>query len=195
MHFFDKHAKTLTKFVTALTKIFSIAYGVGTVCLAVALVLVLIDPLPDPLAWGGEPFEEVSCRGFSLAINDGQGQPLPGALPLFLAEAALSLGLMSMVFRNVNLILRTTRGLTKFSKGATPFQKDNVRMLREIGLFFVGITVVQAAFCGIAMLGLGPENAEVSAGATDLVTGILMLCLSQCFAQGEKMQQDVDGLV
>lgn len=196
MTFFEKHAETMTKFATVFTRIFSIAYFVGAVTMIVAFVLVLVDPLlPGQLVWGEEPLEELSVRGFSLVITDSQGKLLPGALPLFLLEGALSLELMGWVFRNVYLILRTTQGLTKFSKGETPFQKDNVRMLREIGIFFISITVVQAVFCSIAMLMLGPENAEVSMGAGDLITGILMLCLSQCFALGTRMQQDVDGLV
>lgn len=196
MTFFNKHAEAFTKFATVLTRFFSIAYFIGAVCMAAALVLVLLNPLaPGEFMQNTQPMEELSSRGFSIIIADSQGKLLPGALPVFFIEAALSLGLMSMVFRNVNLILRTSQGQTKFSKGATPFQKDNVRMLREIGLFFIGITVVQIALCGIAVLVLGPENAEVSAGAGDLITGILMLCLSQCFARGEKIQQDVDGLV
>ncbi|NBI17381.1 hypothetical protein D1841_11695 [Neglecta sp. X4] len=192
MTFFDTHEKRVTKIAAILSKILEIAYFAAMICVVVMLVLVLVDPaLPGRLG----PLEELSSRGFSIIIADSQGKLLPGALPVFFIEAALSLGLMSMVFRNVNLILRTSQGQTKFSKGATPFQKDNVRMLREIGLFFIGITVVQIALCGIAVLVLGPENAEVSAGASDLITGILMLCLSECFAAGARMQQDVDGLV
>lgn len=196
MTFFDKHAEALTKIATLLTRLFSIAYFFGAACMAVALVLALIiPPAPGGLIWGAQPVEELSSGGFSIAISDGQGAPLPSALPVFFVEAALSLILMAMVFRNAHLILRTAQGKTKSSKGRTPFQKDNVRLLREIGLFFIGITVVQMAFCGIAVAMLGPENAEVSAGAENLVTGVLMLCLAQCFALGERMQQDVDGLV
>ncbi len=196
MTFFNKHAEAFTKFATVLTRFFSIAYFIGAVCMAAALVLVLLNPLaPGEFMQNTQPMEELSSRGFSIIIADSQGSLLPGALPVFFIEAALSLGLMGWVFRNVNLILRTSQGLTRFSQGKTPFQNDNVRMLREIGLFFIGITVVQIALCGIAVLVLGPENAEVSAGASDLITGILMLCLSQCFARGEKIQQDVDGLV
>ena len=43
--------------------------------------------------------------------------------------------LMAMVFRNVYLIFKTAEGKTWFSKGATPFQPDIVRMVREIGIF------------------------------------------------------------
>lgn len=192
MTFFDTHEKTFTKFATILSRILEIAYFAAMICVAVMLVLVLVNPaLPGRLG----PLEELASRGFTLVISDAQGNLLPGALPVFLTDCALSLGLMAMVFRNVNLILRTSQGQTKFSQGKTPFQKDNVRMLREIGFFFGGIVVVQWIFCGIAMLVLGPENAEVSAGMGDLVTCILMLCLSQCFALGARMQQDVDGLV
>lgn len=196
MTFFDKHAEALTKFAAVLTKIFSILYSIGAVCMVVILLLMLAGPLaPGNFVWGAKPLEELSSQGFSLVITDGQGNLLPKALPILFVEAAISLGLMAMVFRNAHLILRTTQGLTKFSQGKTPFQKANVRMLREIGFFFIGIAAVQVVFCGIAVLALGPDKAEVSAGAGDLVTGILMLCLAQCFALGVQMQQDVDGLV
>ena len=192
MPFFDTHEKRITKIATILSRILEIAYCGAMICVVVMLVLVLVDPaLPGRLG----PLEELASRGFSLVISDAQGNLLPGALPVFLIDCALSLGLMTMVFRNVNLILRTTQGLTKFSQGKTPFQKANVRMLREIGIFFIAIVVVQWIFCGIAVLVLGPDKAEVSAGAGDLVTGILLLCQAQCFALGVQMQQDVDGLV
>ncbi len=186
MTFFDKHEKTFTRFATVFSKLFEIAYFIAAAGCVVALVLAAVDPAG--FLAGVEPREEISAQGFSLVISNDQRQLLPGALQIFLIEAALSTGLMGMVFRNVNLVLRK-------SQDKTPFQKDNVRMLREIGFFFISIAVVQLIFCGVAVLVLGPDRAEVSAGAANFVTGLLMLCLSQCFALGVRMQQDVDGLV
>ena len=104
-------------------------------------------------------------------------------------------GLTAWVFRDAHLILRTTQGLTKFSQGKTPFQKDNVRMLREMGFFLLAVLVVELVAEVAAVLALGPEQVESSVGLNSFAVGILMLCLSQAFAQGVQIQRDVDGLV
>ena len=67
--------------------------------------------------------------------------------------------------------------------------------MREIGIFFISIAVVELIMSSVAVLVLGPEMAEVSANMGGFIVGVLMLCLSQVFALGQKMQEDVDGLV
>lgn len=187
---------TLTKVATILTKIFEVVYNVGAIAMTVAFVLVLLDPvLPGQVVWGAVPMEELRVQGFSIRIAGPDGTADPKALSVFLLTGALILELMAWVFRNVNLILRTTQGLTKFSKGKTPFQKDNVRMMREIGIFFFSIAVVEFTASAVAVMLLGPETAEISADMGGIVIGVLMLCLSQVFAIGQKMQEDIDGLV
>lgn len=188
---------TLTKVATILTKIFEVLYNVGAITMTVAFVLILLDPvLPGNVIWGGAlPMEELRVQGFAIRIAGPDGTVDNRALIVFLLTGALILELMAWVFRDVNLILRTTQGLTKFSKGKTPFQKDNVRMMREIGIFFFSIAVVEFAASSVAVMLLGPETAEVSADMGGIVVGVLMLCLSQVFAIGQKMQEDIDGLV
>jgi len=197
MDFWDKHQEGLTKAATILSKLLEIVYDIGAVAMVVALVMVAIDPVvPIQLVQGGvAPNEELTVQGFSLVCGSPDGTLNRPALILFLLGGALLLALMGWVFRNTNLILRTTQGLTKFSQGKTPFQKDNVRMLREIGLFFLSMTVVKFVLSVIATMLIGPELAEVSVDFGDAVIGLLMLCLSQCFAIGMRMQQDMDGLV
>ena len=187
----------LTKVATVLTKILEVFYNVGAIAMTVGFVLFLLDPvLPGNAVWGDAlPMEEFRVQGFSIRIAGPDGTVDNRALMIFLLGGALVLELMAWVFRNVNLILRTTQGLTKFSQGKTPFQKDNVRMMREIGIFFISIAVVELAMSGVAVLILGPETAEISADLGGVVIGILMLCLSQVFALGQRMQEDVDGLV
>ena len=46
-----------------------------------------------------------------------------------------------------------------------------------------------------ASVSIGVEAMEVSISMDNVVIGILMLCLSQVFAVGQKMQEDLDGLV
>lgn len=192
----DKRMEILTRVATVFTKIFEVAYNVGAIAMTVAFVLVLLDPvLPGQVVWGSVPMEQLTVQGFSIRIAGADGTVDYKALSVFLLTGALILELMAWVFRDVNLILRTTQGLTKFSKGKTPFQKDNVRMMREIGIFFFSIAVVEFTASAVAVMLLGPEMAEISADMGGFVVGVLMLCLSQVFAIGQKMQEDVDGLV
>jgi len=194
----EKRMGALTKAATVLTKILEVAYSVGAVCMVVGLVLFLIDWnfFPGMLVKGSPaPGEAISVQGFSIVCANPDGTINNAAFIIFLLAGGIILELMAWVFRNANLILRTTQGLTKFSQGKTPFQKDNVRMMREIGIFFLAIWVVQLVFSSIAVMVIGPELAEVSVDMMGIVIGILMLCLSQVFAIGQKMQEDMDGLV
>ena len=146
--------------------------------MVVAVVLVAIDPyVPGQLVWGVGPGAELSTHGFSMVIAGEDGELLVPALVIFLLTGALVLG------------------LTKFSQGKTPFQKDNVRMLREMGFFLLAVLVVELVAEVAAVLALGPEQVESSVGLNSFAVGILMLCLSQAFAQGVQIQRDVDGLV
>ena len=102
--------------------------------------------------------------------------------------AVLILALMAMIFRNLNLII-------KKSEGTTPFQPDNVRMFREIGIFSIAVPVVGLIMSIITRLVLGAEAAEVSNNFSGLVIGIVVLCITQFFAHGIELEKDVDGLL
>lgn len=194
----ERRFEILTKVATVITKVLEIGFSIGAVSMTVAFVLFLADRnlFPGTLVKGAPvPGEAIEVAGFSIVYGNPDGTINTAAFIIFLLAGALVFELMAWVWRNANLILRTTQGLTKFSVGKTPFQKDNVRMMREIGIFFISIAVVQFIAGAVAVLVLGPETAEVSASTSGVTIGILMLCLSQVFAIGQKMQEDVDGLV
>ena len=93
----------------------------------------------------------------------------------------------AMIFRNIYLILKTAKGKTWFSQGETPFQKDITRMIRELGIFLIGLAVI-----GFIM---SLFVSTVSFELLYVVIGILMLCLSSFFAYGEGLQKENDGLI
>lgn len=137
---------------------------------------------------------EFSVAGFSVRVTE-DGALLPGAfLPALLAGIVVC-GLMAMIFRNIYLIFKTSEGKTWFSKGPTPFQKDNVRMLREIGIFAISIPLWELACSFLVTLLVGSDTAEASVSLTGLTFGVAALCLSQFFAYGVRLQQDSDGLL
>lgn len=194
----EKRFEILTKVATVITKMLEIAFSVGAVSMVVGFILFLVDRslFPGTLVKGAPaPGEAIEVAGFSIVYGSPDGTINAAALIISLLAGAIILELMALVWRNANLILRTTQGLTKFSEGKTPFQKCNVRMMREIGIFFISIAAVQFAASVVAVLALGPGTADSSINTSGIITGILMLCLSQVFAIGQKMQEDIDGLV
>lgn len=98
------------------------------------------------------------------------------------------MSLMAMVFRNLYLII-------KKSEGSTPFQKDNIRMLREIGIFSMVIPAVGLIMSTIIRLAAGVDAVEVSMHMDGFMMGIIVLCLTQFFAHGAELEKDVDGLL
>ena len=67
--------------------------------------------------------------------------------------AVIILSLMAMVFRNLYLII-------KRSETGTPFQPDNIRMLREIGIFAIAIPIVGLIMSIVCRLVLGVDAVE-----------------------------------
>ena len=117
------------------------------------------------------------------------------AFVIFFIMMALTLALMAMCARNIHLIFKTSAGKTWFSRGETPFQPDNVRMVREIGIFMIAIPAVQFILSVVARVALGPDMVESGIGMEKLFTGLVILALSQYFAYGMQLQNDVDGLL
>ena len=108
------------------------------------------------------------------------------AIIAYIVYAAFGFATFFMIFRNINLILKTARGKTWFSEGKTPFQKDITRMIREIGIFLILLAVIELIFSFFT---------AVSVNLIYVVIGILMLCLSSFFGYGEQLQKENDGLI
>lgn len=181
--------KQLDKAVSILAKGLELLHWLGS---AVAVVLFVMSfaaqPLLTELLASAGTF---SCYGIEIhpVIN---GSVHFGVVRMGLTGFLLALGLMAMVFRNLYLIAKTARGKTWFSEGETPFQKNIVRMVREIGIFFIAVQAVGMLVATITHLCFG---VEVINNLTGLLIGLVMLYLSQIFARGTQLQNDVDGLL
>ena len=138
---------------------------------------------------------QVAIYGVSMSAAQPGGSIGVGGVRVFSVAAFFIFTLMAMVFRNVYLIFRTSKGKTWFAKGETPFQNDVVRMVREIGIFSISVPVVGLLVSVVARLVMGVDAVEWSVDLGGFVTGILVLCLSQVFAYGMRLQSDVDGLL
>lgn len=137
----------------------------------------------------------LTSGSFCLLTQDASGQPAKAAFVIFFLTLVITCALMAMCARNVYLIFKTSEGQTRFSKGRTPFQPDNIRMVREIGIFMIAIQAAQLVMSVIARIALGPDMVETSLGMEGLFAGLVVLALSQYFAYGMQLQNDVDGLL
>ena len=132
--------------------------------------------------------EDLSLSTYGFEISAGEGGLAAKAVLLFAIAAVVILSLMAMIFRNVRLIL-------KRSRGTSPFQQDNVRMLREIGIFFIAIPAVSLTMAVLLRLLLGDTVETATLDPTHFVMGIFMLCLSLAFDRGAALEADTEGLV
>ena len=153
----------------------------------------------------GVSVRPVNLLGMSVgyaAMGEGAGltsaevlNALRRTLPFLSVAGFLCMALEAMVFRNVGLIIKLSHGLTKHAKGATPFQKDVVRMVKEIGYFLVAIPVLELIISALVRLVAGTEIVELSVDLGSVFTALVVFSLAQIFAYGTSMQQDVDGLL
>ena len=186
---FSKFIANMAKIITKIVEVFQ---WVGAGLMLAATVCALVKPDWIGYFIGFDACEscgaKLSVYGFEIQAAVTNGQVDMTALFLFGIGATLILGLMAMIFRNLHLII-------KKSEGTTPFQHDNVRMFREIGIFSIAVPVVGFVMSVIARIVIGVENAEIYNGFEGFVIGIVVLCITQFFAQGIELEKDVDGLL
>ena len=184
--------KGLNKLGKVLTKILEVFQWVGAALMLAATVCSLAAP---GLVKCFVSFDAKECCGANLTVYGFEvnapvvnGETDMTSFFIFGIGATVILAVMAMVFRNLYLIF-------KKSENATPFQKDNVRLVREIGIFTIAIPVIGFVVSIIARLVTGYEAAEISIDMSGILMGIIILCLTQFFAHGVSLENDVDGLL
>lgn len=175
--------------VRILAKLTEVGHWLAAAVVAALLVMSFVaGPKVAQVLTLSDAGTSLSAYGFDVEVMDGAGQVDLTALRLSCGGMAVILGLMAMVFRNVSLIM-------KRSKNSTPFQKDNIRMVREIGIFLISIPIVGLLFSTLLRLILGADAVEASIEVSGFMVGLVALCLSRVFAQGMELEADVDGLL
>lgn len=189
-----KKTNTINKISVYIAKISEIVHWLGAILAIVFLVCAFTanDTLCKVLL---SKNTELSCYGFNISVFDSSGNFSVIAFAMYSIAAAIILSLFAMIFRNAYLILKTADGKTWFAKGSTPFQKDIVRMLREIGIFLIAVPVIGLVISIIARAVIGVDSSEISVRFDGVIIGLLILCLSNFFAYGSELQEDVDGLL
>lgn len=190
--------KKMNKAIMIIAKIAEVLNWVGAAVMLVCTIIVsckktgflnVLEQINE------EPITEMTISGFSISVLNNTGSYSITALIIFFIVGIISALTMAMIFRNCYLILRTTEGKTWFAKGETPFQPDNIRMVREIGIFSIALPVIQIIISIIARIIIGVDNVEIGVQFTGFVFGLVALCLSQYFSYGAELESDVEGLV
>lgn len=180
-----------TKFNKAtiiITKILEVTHWVGTALLLAAAICALVFPAGlDYLIDVGENVT-IDSYTFEASIMGADGNIHLGALSVYAFGAAVCMALVAMIFRNLNLIV-------KKSEEESHFAKDNVRMMKEIGIFSIAMPVVSLITSIIFRIVIGVEVAEIVVNAEGIVMGIIVLCLTQFFARGAELEEEVEGLL
>ena len=184
--------KGIGKIARIVTKVLEVFHWVGAALMAAAAVCSAAAP-----QWVGHfvGLDARECCGADLEVYgfEVNAPVLNGTVDmtsflLFGIGATVILAVMAMVFRDLHLIFKT-------SEHGTPFQADNIRMMREIGIFSVAVPVIGLVMSVVVRLVTGVETAETSVDMGGVFAGIVVLCLTQYFVHGAELENDVDGLL
>ncbi len=188
--------KGLNKLGKVITKIVEVFHWVGAALMLAATICSVAAP-----DWVGYfvGLDAKECCGANLAVYGFElNAPVTNGnidmtyFLLFGITTIILLSVMAMIFRNLHLIF-------KKSENASPFQKDNVRMMKEIGYFSISIPVIglfMSFVCDLVLhLALDAELVETSVNMSGIFMGIIVLCLTQFFVHGAELEKDVDGLL
>lgn len=188
----------INKLTLVLSKFCEVLHWLGSAGMLVLLAASFLWPegLRGAAAQGVPGYDgSLDSYGFEIAVLQTDGTVSLGALRFFAVGAICIMGLMAMVFRNTHLILKTAQGKTWFAKGESPFQQDIIRMLKEIGIFLLSVPAVGLVMNTAARLVLDVEQVEMHVGLESVIVGLLVLCLTDFFRYGARLENDVDGLL
>lgn len=174
--------KGIHKLGTVATKIVEILYWASIALVVVGIVMLAITPLIITPEEFNDLMINLDLEGYENGKINISFVLLGGLCVILIAIAN------ALVFRNLHLIF-------KRSANTTPFQQENVRLMRQIGLFTISVPIIQLIMSILLRVVTGVEDVEINFDLTNIVMGIIVLCLTQFFAHGVELENDVDGLV
>lgn len=193
-----KRESRIFKAGVVISKIVEVLHWVGAVSLVVALIVIILsESLLSDFVLFDEMIEangnsELECYGFSVDGVNPDGSINKVAVALLSADGIISLSLCAMIFRKLYIVLKS---ISRKEHPVHPFCADNIRMIKEIGIFSVAIPVTGIIISFIAMLLLRGRGLEISVSLNGFIIAVFVFCLTQVFEYGARLQNDVDGLV
>ncbi len=181
--------------LSVLSKIAEVVLWIGAVCGIVGAVGCIVDT--QGARQIVTDIGELSNAAFTVDVLSESGEINIFALSTFFVGTAITFVLTALIFRNIYNILSTIAGRNKHTSSTSPFQKDVVRMVKEIGIFSISIPVIGFIISTIIMAVsvINSEVAEVSVSLNSIFIGLICFCLAQIFTYGAKLEEEVDGLV
>lgn len=195
--------KNLSKPTSVVAKIVEICHWTGVIAMLVCLILSFVTA--DKIQDGFQSLEESAAESshiaedkelkeleiydFQLNVYAEDGEFSLAALRIVFIAGMIVLSLWAMVFRNAHLIAKNT-----MNPELSYFCPDNLRMVREIGIFAIASPIVSLIFSFIARLILG-VGVVITVSLTGLIVGLLVLFLTQFFVRGAELENEVEGLV
>lgn len=185
--------KGISKLAKIVTKIVEVCHWVGAGLMAATVVCCVAAPryighFVDLDVKEGCSAELLDVYGFQVSVPVTNGSLDMTTFVLFGIGAAIILALMAVIFHNLNLVF-------KKSENATPFQKDNIRRMKEIGIFSIAVPLIGFVMSILIRLVTGVESAEISLNLGGIVMGIVVLCLTGYFIHGAELEEDINGLL
>ena len=181
-----------TNTAAAVCAILQIVNGLSIFLLLIVAFHVLIDPASIDAA-SGQPVT-VYFLGMNISLNDmalyatAGAATVPGVVIYMLIGCARSV-MYFMAFGNVRQVIDCSRT-------QSPFLWQNVQKLRQAGGLFLGTVGLQLAYAFITMiLAFGSMSFSANIRVDTVILGVTVLCVSEIFAQGARLQDDQDGLV
>ena len=179
--------KKIMKATKIVAKIIEIAHWIGVGFMtAIAICTAVAPQLLGKLLDTNMVYAE--AYGFTIVLLDGNGEFSRTAYCLFAVSAVFLCALVAMIFRNINLII-------KKAEASTPFHKDNIRRMREIGIFSIAIPVVGLVMSVITRIVVGWAGSSITISLDGFVMGIIVLSLTQFFTYGAELENDTEGLL
>ena len=181
----------LRKVTAVLSKVIEVVSWFGAAMMVVGTVLLTIykEQIMDAYEKGIISTNNISANG---TINNspewmmeavGRGGAIFVLIPL-----AVMCVLTALIFRNVYNIF-------KASNMASPFSMENVKRIRNIGFYAIAIPVCKVIGTIICYAAMKSGDYSLSVELSEVVFGLVALCLAQYFAYGAELQKDVDGLL
>ncbi len=177
--------KEINKIARVITRILEIFHWVGAGILVAATMCSVVAPDKIGYFIGIDSKEngvtKMTVYDFEVNATCVDGNIDMTTFLLFGIGAAIILILMAIVYHNMYLIF-------KRSNENSPFQKENIKMFRCIGLFSIAVPVVGIVMSFIVRFVIGVDAAEVSVNQSGFYMGIVILCLTHYLAMSVKKQ-------
>ncbi len=173
----------ILKIGKVLSRIVEIICYVGLAVMLIAFVAGIINT--EWMTLNMLPDSSISMNGVDMQL--GENASLVSIL-IVLVGGAAGFAVMAFLFRTLHKVLSTA------DEGVC-FRAENVARIERIGWLSILMPVIGFVTSVLVKIFGGPDAMEISVDLTGVVMGILVLCLSQFFAHGVKLENDVDGLV